>query len=51
MIEDLNLNYVNVVIGLAVIILNSIPLITKKHKYLLLTIIISLILMYIGLMI
>lgn len=35
-------------IGIAVIILNLIPLITKKYKYLIVTLIISLILMYIG---
>lgn len=46
-----NLNLINVVIGSAVIILNLIPLVLKKYKYLLLTIILSLILMYIGLMV
>ena len=49
MIESLNT--VNVVIGIAVIILNLIPLILKKYNYLLLTIILSLILMYIGLIV
>jgi|GEM_PF-2258586 len=35
-------------IGLAVIILNLIPILTRRYKYLILTIIISLILMYLG---
>lgn len=38
----------NVVIGIAVIVLNLIPLITKKPKYFLVTAILSLILMYGG---
>ncbi len=44
----MNLNIQNTAIGLAVIVLNLIPLLTKKYKYLILTIIISLILMYLG---
>ncbi len=42
------LNTTNTIIGIAVIILNLIPLIFKKYKYLLLTIVLSLILMYLG---
>ena len=38
----------NVVIGVAVIILNLIPLLTKKYKYLLITAILSIILMFGG---
>ena len=38
----------NIVIGTAVIIINLIPLLTKKPKYLLMTSILSLILMYGG---
>ena len=38
----------NVVIGIAVIIINLIPIITKKYKYLILTAIVSILLMYIG---
>jgi len=36
------------IIGVSVIILNLIPLLTKRYKYLIVTIIISLILMYLG---
>jgi len=38
-------------IGITVIVLNLLPIIFKKYKYLLITIILSLILMYLGLMI
>ncbi len=38
-------------IGITVIILNLIPLLLKRYKYLLVTVIVSLILMYLGLMI
>ena len=38
----------NVIIGLAVIVLNLIPLLTRRYKYLLVTAILSLIIMYIG---
>ncbi len=38
----------NIVIGIAVIVLNLIPLLLKKYKYLLITAILSLILMYGG---
>lgn len=47
----IKLEITNVVIGLAVIVLNLIPIITKKYKYLMITAILSIILMYIGLMI
>jgi len=40
--------YTNLAIGVFVIIINLIPIITKKYKYLLLTAILSLIAMYIG---
>ena len=40
--------YTNLVIGIFVIIINLIPLITKKYNYLLLTAILSLIAMYVG---
>jgi len=38
----------NIIIGGAVVVLNLIPLLTKKYKYLILTAILSLILMYGG---
>ncbi len=38
----------DVVVGIAVIILNLIPILTKKYKYLLVTAILSLIIMYGG---
>jgi len=38
----------NLIIGGAVVVLNLVPILTKKYKYLLLTIILSLILMYGG---
>lgn len=41
---------VNMIIGGAVIVLNLIPLLTRKYKYILLTAILSLILMYGGMM-
>ncbi|MBU2615798.1 MAG: hypothetical protein KKC19_01720 [Nanoarchaeota archaeon] len=41
----------DILIGTAVVIINLIPLLTKKYKYLLVTAILSLILMYIGMMI
>ncbi len=44
----MNLSLQNTAIGLAVIVLNLIPILTRKYKYLILTIIISLILMYLG---
>jgi len=40
--------YTNLAIGIFVIIINLMPIITKKYKYLLLTAILSLIAMYIG---
>ncbi len=42
------ITYTNLAIGIFVIIINLIPLITKKYKYLLLTAILSLIAMYVG---
>ncbi|MEK6906835.1 MAG: hypothetical protein AABW81_04415 [Nanoarchaeota archaeon] len=44
----INLTYSNTLIGIAVIILNLIPFLTKKYNYLVITAIISLIIMYIG---
>ena len=41
----------NLAIGIFVIIINLIPLITKKYNYLLLTAILSLIAMYVGMLI
>lgn len=38
----------NVIIGGAVVVLNLIPLLTRKYKYLFLTAVLSLILMYGG---
>lgn len=38
----------NLAIGIFVIIINLIPLATKKYKYLLLTAVLSIIAMYIG---
>jgi len=38
----------NIIIGGAVVVLNLIPLLTKKYKFLILTAILSLILMYGG---
>lgn len=38
----------NIIIGTTVVVLNLIPLLTKKYKYLILTAILSLIIMYIG---
>lgn len=38
----------NIIIGGAVVVLNLIPILTKKYKFLLLTAILSLILMYGG---
>ena len=38
----------NIAIGVFVIIINLIPLATKKYKYLLLTAILSIIAMYVG---
>ncbi len=38
----------NIIIGLGVIVLNLIPIFLKKYKYLLVTLILSLILMYLG---
>ena len=40
--------YINLTIGIFVIIINLIPLVTKKYKYLLLTAILSIIAMYVG---
>lgn len=36
----------NTLVGIAVIILNLIPILTKKYKYLLLTAVLSVLLMY-----
>ena len=38
----------NIIIGGTVVVLNLIPLLTKKYKFLILTAILSLILMYVG---
>jgi len=38
----------NTIIGITVIVLNLIPILTKKYKYLIITTILSLILMYGG---
>lgn len=38
----------NVIIGVGVIVLNLIPFVVRRHKYLIVTAILSLILMYIG---
>lgn len=37
---------INIIIGIAVIILNLIPFIIKKHKYLFLTILISVLMLF-----
>ena len=37
---------INIIIGVGVIILNLIPFITKKYKYLFLTILVSLIMLF-----
>lgn len=44
----MKLEILNVVIGLGVIVLNLIPLVLRRYKYLIVTAILSLILMYIG---